>query len=62
MPPGPPVNMYQSHEQKYQNYSMATAPPGHSPVLGGNQAVVRSLNKAFYTTSYQSDISNYASE
>lgn len=58
------VNLYQSHQQKYHNYAMATPPVQRSPVevIGGEQAVTRSLNKAFYTTSYQADINKYASE
>lgn len=62
MPADPSVNLYQSHQQKYHNYAMATPSVQRLPSesLGGEQAVTRSLNNAFYTTSYQSDIARYA--
>lgn len=62
MPTNPTINLYQSHRQKYCTHAMATPNfqhlPSESP--GGDQAVARSLNKAFYTTSYQSHIDKYA--
>lgn len=62
MPVDPTVNLYKSHQQMYQNYAMATPPLQRSPgeVVGGDAAVTRSLNQAFYTTSYQSHISKTA--
>lgn len=62
MPADPTVDLYQSHQQKYRNYAMATPPVQRLPseAVGGEVAVSRSLNRAFYTTSYQSDIARYA--
>ena len=64
MPQDPSVNLYQSHQQNYHNYAMATPTVQRLPSeeVGGDQAVTRSLNKAFYTTSYQSEIAKYAGE
>lgn len=64
MPADPTVNLYQSHQQKYHNYAMATPPVQHLPSeeVGGEDAVTRSLSRAFYTTSYQSHMSKYAGE
>lgn len=64
MSPDPTVNLYESHHQKYSSYAMAPVSAQRSPseVVGGDAAVARSLNRAFYTTSYQSDIDKYASE
>ena len=62
MPVDHTVNLYKSHQQKYSNYAMASSPLQIAPTetVGGDTAVTRSLNQAFYTTSYQSDISNTA--
>ena len=55
--------MYQSHRQRYHSYAMS-APPSlrrsQSEEEGGTAALTRSLNQAFYTTSYQSNITKYA--
>ncbi|KAL5486495.1 hypothetical protein EMCRGX_G018983 [Ephydatia muelleri] len=45
-----PVNLYQSHEQKYQLHAMP----------GSTDSKVSSIGKSFYVTSYQSDISKIA--
>lgn len=58
-----PVNMYQSHRQRYHSYAMSSPQPltrSHSEQAGGTEALTRSLNQAFYTTSYQSNIAKYA--
>ena len=62
MSPDQPVNMYQSHYQKYHSYTMSKAPlkRSNSEELGGPEALARSLSKAFYITSYQSDIAKHA--
>ena len=55
--------MYQSHRQRYHSYAMSAPPPLrrlHSDEEGGTAALTRSLNQAFYTTSYQSNITKYA--
>ena len=61
---GPAVNLYQSHQQNYNGYSMTSAPAQQSPSeeVGGAEMVARSLNRAFYTTSYHSHIDKYAGE
>ena len=62
MSPDKPVNLYQSHDQSFTGYAMAKAPLKR-PTLEdatGADALARSLNKAFYITSYQSEITRYA--
>ena len=62
MTPDKPVNMYQSHDQTFTGYAMAKPPLKRftSEDATGADALARSLNKAFYITSYQSDITRYA--
>lgn len=63
MSSGRPVNMYQSHRQRYHSYAMSSPQlltRSHSKQEGGTEALTRSLNQAFYTTSYQSNITKYA--
>lgn len=64
LPADPTVNLYQSHRQNYHSYAMTSAPVLRSPaeLVGGEEAVARALNRAFYTTSYQSHITKYASQ
>lgn len=62
MTPDKPVNLYQSHDQSFTGYAMAKPPlkrPTSEDTIGAD-ALARSLNKAFYITSYQSEITRYA--
>jgi hypothetical protein len=62
MTPDKRVNLYQSHDQSFTGYAMAK-PPLKRPTsedATGPEALARSLNKAFYITSYQSEITRYA--
>jgi len=58
----PPVNLYQSHRQRYHSYAMSNPPlkRSFSEEAGSAEALTRSLNQAFYITSYQSNITRYA--
>ena len=62
MTPDRPVNLYQSHDQSFTGYAMAKPPLKRSTSedATGADALARSLNKAFYITSYQSEITRYA--
>ena len=62
MTPDKPVNLYQSHDQSFTGYVMAKPPLKRSTLedATGADALARSLNKAFYITSYQSEITRYA--
>lgn len=62
MTPDKPVNLYQSHDQSFTGYAMAKPPLKRSTLedATGADALARSLNKAFYITSYQSEITRYA--
>ena len=62
MTPDRPVNLYQSHEQSFTGYAMVRPPLKRSTSedATGSEALARSLNKAFYVTSYQSEIARYA--
>ena len=57
-----PVNLYQSHDQTFTGYAMARPPLKRSTSedAAGTEALARSLNNAFYVTSYQSEITRYA--
>jgi len=55
------VNLYQSHVQTYQGSAMPTAlKRSSSDDRFNTESLASSLNKAFYITSYQSDISKKA--
>ena len=62
MCPDKPVNLYQSHSQTSSGYAMAKPPlkRSTSEEASGSEALARSLNNAFYVTSYQSEITKYA--
>lgn len=62
MTPDKSVNLYQSHDQSFTGYAMANPPLKRSTSedATGANALARSLNKAFYITSYQSEITRYA--
>ena len=59
-----PVNLYQSHSQTFSGYAMAKPPLKRSTSedASGTEALARSLNNAFYVTSYQSEITKYAAK
>ena len=61
MSPDKSVNLYQSHGQTFSGYAMAKPPLKRSTSEdAGSDALARSLNNAFYVTSYQSEITKYA--
>ena len=56
------VNLYKSHDQTFTGYAMSRAPlkRSTSEEASSHDALARSLNKTFYTTSYQSEFAKYA--
>ena len=56
--PDKPVNMYQSHQQRYTSYTMGK--PALKSTQTADDALARSLSNTFYITSYQSDIARHA--